>query len=129
MNTSEMPKVDMLNVAKNSRVQRRMIEGFAPDIGLSVIDYGRSLQLDTFYLRAQNQRDFYRDPSGKVRKEPFFHNSPCTIDKASASFLVPTVWHRDKQPVVFPYASKKDFLNPYNLVGTYAELTDNRYKR
>lgn len=130
MGTSELPKVDMLNVAKNSRRQRRMISGFAPDIGLAIIDYGRNLQLDTFYLRSQNQRDFYRDPSGKVRKEPFFNNSPCTAyDKASASFLAPTVYHRDKQPVVYPYAYKKDFLNQYNLVGTYAEVSDIRYKR
>lgn len=128
MNTSELPKVDMLNVAKNSRRQRRMIQGFAPE-GLTIINYGRNFELDTFYLRAQNQRDFYRDPSGKVRKEPFFNNSPCAYDKASASFLAQTVYHRDKQPVVYPYAYKKDFMNPYNLVGTYSEVTDTRYKR
>lgn len=128
MNTSELPKVDMLNVAKNSRRQRRMIQGFAPE-GLAVIDYGRNFQLDTFYLRAQDQRDFYRDPSGKVRKEQFFKHTPCGYDKASESFLAPTVYHRDKQPVVYPYTFKKDFLNPYNLVGTYSEFTDCRYKR
>ena len=130
MTTTEMPKVNMLAISKNSQRTRKMIKGFAPDIGLTIVDYGRNFELDAYYLLCQGQRDFYRDPSNKIRINPFFLNSPCgPFDHASASFLMPTRYHRDDQPVVYPYTYKKDFLTPFCMIGTYDEGSDVHFKR
>ncbi|XP_068140708.1 unconventional myosin-Vb [Drosophila tropicalis] len=81
MPTIIAPEVDMLQVSKSSQVQRRAILGFAPRIGLKVVDYGDLDRIDNFYLESQKYRDYYRDPNNQIKKPQRFtiHQGKCGI--------------------------------------------------
>ncbi|XP_065370743.1 uncharacterized protein LOC135962775 [Calliphora vicina] len=131
------PEVDMLLVSQSSRNQRKSIMNFAPRIGLAVVDYGRSQEIDNFYLDCQNFRDYYRDPYNKLPRPVVFkrHYGKCgsnrNPDKSSEQLLLPTRWVADRQPVTFPlnYSRHMSLDEGIRLGGLYDSASCIKYKR
>lgn len=66
MPKSYCPRPDQLIVSQDAKKLRNSISGFLPNIGLSMIDYGRSAEVDRFYISCQNHRDYYKDFTGRM---------------------------------------------------------------
>ncbi|XP_016979646.1 uncharacterized protein LOC108044983 [Drosophila rhopaloa] len=101
-----IPEVDMRIVARNAEVQRRGILGFAPRIGLSIVDYDDLDRIDSFYLQSQKFRDYYRDPHNRLHKPPRFqrHQGKCGIklDHSVGHLTQPIRWVEEQRPLVYP---------------------------
>ncbi|XP_013107150.1 uncharacterized protein LOC106086871 [Stomoxys calcitrans] len=130
------PEVDMLLVSRSSRNQRQSLKGFVPRIGLSVVDYGRVEEIDSFYMDCQNFRDYYRDPYNKLHRPPVFqqYNGKCgrrARDKCSELLLLPTQWVREAQPVLYPvdYGRQLHLNDGIKLSGFYDYTSCIKYKR
>lgn len=132
-----IPEVDMIKVAKNAEVQRRAILGFAPRIGLVIVDHGDLDRIDNFYLECQKYRDYYRDPHHKLHKPPRFrlHQGKCAIklDHSVQELTRPIQWVQEKQPVVYPLSRDTAMrlgmpMTPM-IRGTFDRKTSIAYKR
>ncbi|XP_052853828.1 uncharacterized protein LOC128263142 [Drosophila gunungcola] len=101
-----IPEVDMRIVAQNAELQRRAILGFAPRIGLSIVDYDDLDRIDNFYLECQKFRDYYRDPHNKLHKPSRFrqHQGKCGIklDHSVQHLTQPIRWVEEQRPLVYP---------------------------
>ncbi|XP_075147065.1 uncharacterized protein LOC142221286 [Haematobia irritans] len=129
------PKVDMLLVSRNSRNQRQSLRGFVPRIGLSVVDYGRVDEIDTFYTDCQNFRDYYRDPYNKLPRPVVFqkHYGKCGLRTRDGSdlLMLPIEWVRETQPVLYPlnYGRQLHLTDGIQLGGYYDFNPCIKYKR
>lgn len=136
MKTIHAPEADMLLVSKSSRNQRKSILNFAPKIGLSVVDYGRLDEIDTFYQECQNFRDYYRDPYNKLHRPLEFqkHHGKCGIkvrDKNTELLMLPVTWVRENVPVVYHIDYDRDVHldEGIKLGGFYDLASCIKYKR
>lgn len=130
------PDVDMLLVSRSSRNQRQSIRGFAPRIGLSVVDYGRVEEIDTFYMDCQNFRDYYRDPYNKLPRPTVFkkHYGKCGLrsrDKCSELLMLPVQWRCETQPVMYAvdYGRHLHLDEGIQLSGLHDKTSCIKYKR
>ncbi|ALC39256.1 CG43796 [Drosophila busckii] len=123
------PEVDMLAVSARSRKTRRAILGFAPRIGLSIVDYTETERSDNFYLECQNYRDYYRDPYNKLNKPDRFklHQGRCGIklDKSVEELMKPADWVTERQPVVYPI----EYRSYMNLGIGFEEIFKGRFDK
>ncbi|KAH8357261.1 hypothetical protein KR200_009149 [Drosophila serrata] len=132
-----IPEVDMLKVSKNAEVQRRAILGFAPRIGLTIVDYGDLDRIDNFYLESQKYRDYYRDPHNKLHKPLRFslHQGKCAIklDTSVEQLTRPIIWTTERQPLVYPLsgdtAMHLGMSIPPMIRGTHAKSSSIAFKR
>ncbi|KAM7363674.1 uncharacterized protein ACRADG_000484 [Cochliomyia hominivorax] len=130
------PEVDMLLVSRSSRNQRKSISNFAPKIGLSIVDYGRSQEIDNFYLECQNFRDYYRDPYNKLPRPIEFmrHYGKCGrqyADKFTENLINPPIWVTEKQPLLYPLFNSTKHMTldkGMHLGGIYDANPCTRYK-
>ena len=130
------PEVDMLLVSRSSSNQRKSIMNFAPRIGLSVVDYGRSAEIDNFYISCQNFRDYYRDPYNKLPRpiefKRFFGKcgNRCP-DRNTELLMKPTQCVREKQPIIYPlnYGRNLTLDEGIRLGGQYDPGSCIKYKR
>ncbi|KAH8335232.1 hypothetical protein KR067_005832 [Drosophila pandora] len=132
-----IPEVDMLKVATNADVQRRAILGFAPRIGMVIVDYDDLDRIDNFYLQCQKYRDYYRDPHHKIHKPTRFrqHQGKCAIrlDRTVEELTQPIRWVEERKPVVYPEVRSTSMrlgvpLMP-QILGRYDKCTSMAYKR
>ncbi|ALC46384.1 CG13110 [Drosophila busckii] len=135
MGTRAIPEVDMINASRSLRQQRKAILGFAPNIGLSFVNY-RSMELvDNFYLDCQNHRDYFRDPYDKLHRPPIFRyqQGSCGMkpDYNAEALVAPTKWVVERKPVVYPEQYSRHLnLDGSIRIGAYcASKSDNRFKR
>lgn len=75
-------------------------------VHLNIIDYQRMRDIDRFYCLCQEQRDFYKDHSGRVRCVPFFKEyskeyepKSITSDFANQKVVYKTIEH----PIFYSY--------------------------
>lgn len=136
MSFIKTPEVDMLQVAKSSQNQRKSLRGFAPEVGLSIVDYGRLYDIDQFYIDCQHFRDYYRDPYNKLPRPSEFkrHHGKCglrTRDKCSELLMLPVNWVRETPPVIYPlnYGRQLSLNEGIKLTGQYDWTSCIKYKR
>lgn len=137
MPRSYNPRPDMPFVSQDARKLRNSISGFLPNIGLSMIDYGRSADIDRFYLLCQNHRDAYKDFSGKIHPIPEFCKSEKKYasrpDPTSIYVMQPINYMIEQRPVVYPLTTSRRG-RPHNdgmainLVGRYNDRSCVLYK-
>lgn len=138
MPKSYSPKPDVLLVSQDAKKLRNNIFGFLPTIGLSMIDYGRSAEIDKFYILCQNHRDFYKDYTGRTPLVKEFIRFP----KKYASRPHPTEvyvaqpmrYMVEPRPVVYPETVQrrgrpKEDGTQINVYGRYAARSCIKYKR
>jgi len=58
-------------VAQKAICSKKCIE--TPNIRSPGVDFNRRLELQRFYQKCQNHRDYYLDKTGKVHPDPFFY--------------------------------------------------------
>ncbi|XP_016967594.1 uncharacterized protein LOC108036120 [Drosophila biarmipes] len=106
MRNEPIPEVDMRTVAQNAEVQRKGILGFAPRVGMVIVDYDDLDRIDNFYLESQKYRDYFRDPHNMLHKPPRFrqHQGKCGIklDHSVYHLTQPILWVEERQPLVYP---------------------------
>lgn len=136
MTSVVVPEVDMLVVARSSQHQRKSIRGFAPRIGLSVVDYKRLDDIDDFYVESQNFRDYYRDPYNKLNRPVVYmkHYGTCGrhyIDKCSQLLMQPIIWVKESKPIICPvkYSRGLNLDDGIQLAGRYDTTPCIKYKR
>ncbi|XP_017060615.1 uncharacterized protein LOC108100973 [Drosophila ficusphila] len=129
MNKEPIPEVDMWQVAKNAEVQRRAILGFAPRIGLVIVDYDDLDRIDSIYLQCQKLRDYYRDPHNKLHKPTGFqpHRRKCGIkvDQSVQHLTQPIRWVEERRPVVYPFPRDTSM----NLGSPIVPMISGRYSK
>lgn len=136
MKSIVVPEVDMMAVARSSQLQRKCIRGFAPRIGLTVVDYKRLDDIDDFYIESQNFRDYYRDPYNKLdRPVPYRkHYGTCGrhyIDKCSPPLMQPIIWVKESKPIICPvkYSRELNLDEGIRIGGLYDITSCIKYKR
>lgn len=132
------PRADMLLVAPDAKKLRASIGLFLPSIGLSMINYGRTGEVDRFYLDCQLHRDYYKDASGKTARQPGFER-PAVIYQSRPNPNDVYVWQpiryvRERRPVVYPLnvdrcRGSADGSKSIRLHGRTSGETDIKYKR
>lgn len=136
MKSIVVPEVDMLAVARSSQHQRKSIRGFAPRIGLTVVDYKRLDDIDDFYIESQNFRDYYRDPYNKLNRPVTYskHYGTCgrhMIDKCSPLLMQPITWVQESKPIIcsVKYGRNLNLDEGIQLGGRYDITSCIKYKR
>lgn len=132
------PKADMLLVSTDAKKLRNNLTKFLPNIGLSMINYGRSSEIDKFYNICQQHRDYYKDHSGKIHKVPGFDFAEKQFasrpEPTSIYVKQPIYYMTERRPVVYPLTierrgrPKNDAIK-IDLKGTYYPQTCIKYKR
>ncbi|XP_017068585.1 uncharacterized protein LOC108106175 [Drosophila eugracilis] len=106
MKGETVPEVDMRIVAQSAEIHRQGILGFAPRIGLGIVDYSELDRIDNFYMESQKYRDYYRDPHNIMHKPDVFqrHQGKCGIkmDVTVQNLTEPIRWVEERRPVVYP---------------------------
>ena len=117
-----------MSVSKNMQKIRNQ-KGFQPDhITSSVINYRRMKEIDEFYNLCQAHRDYYKDRTGKIRKNPFFEmpqRKYHALSNPTFDYIKELVkYYRQDQPIVYPqimdrsaHIRSNTFL--FNLDGKY----------
>lgn len=100
------PRADMMLVSHDAKKLRNSLSGFLPNIGLSMVDYGRSADIDRFYVACQTHRDFYKDFTGKLRPAPGFERPERHYESRPSPTDVyvklPLRYPIERRPVVYP---------------------------
>lgn len=88
----------------DGKQMRSNLIGFEPP-GLSMIDYARTNEIDAFYIACQKHRDYYKDISGRLVKDPYFVLHPRLFSKPTPILPLynqPDKYMVERRPVVFP---------------------------
>lgn len=93
-------------VSQDAKKLRNSISGFLPNIGLSMVDYGRSAAVDRFYISCQNHRDYYKDFTGRAlrvaefeRPQRQYQSRPTPTD---VYVWQPIQFMVERRPVTYP---------------------------
>lgn len=138
MPKSYCPRPDILLVSQDAKKLRNSISGFLPNIGLSMIDYGRSAENDKFYILCQSHRDYYKDFTGRTNRVKEFEipkhlyaSSPLPTD---VYVTQPMYYMTELRPVTYPLTTQRkgrpatDGL-AIKLSGQYSLPPCTKYKR
>lgn len=132
------PRADILLVSQDAKKLRNSISGFLPNIGLSMVDYGRSADIDRFYVACQQHRDFYKDFTGRIQRVPgferperHFQSRPNPTD---VYVKLPLRYPIERRPVVYPLTLERTGRPPgqgveIRLSGTYDMESCIKFKR
>lgn len=138
MPRSYCPRPQQNVVSLDARKLRNRISGFLPNIGLSMINYGRSAAIDRFYISCQNHRDYYKDFTGRMPRihefemgNKLFASRPSPTE---AYVSQPTYYIAERLPVVYPVTLQRrgrpasDGLR-IRMDGQFDATPCHRYKR
>ena len=138
MPKSYCPKADIMVVSKDAKKLRNSLSGFLPNIGLSMIDYGRSAEVDRFYLSCQNHRDYYKDFTGRMPRVEEFIISPkqfaSSPEPTNVYVQQPLYYLAERRPLVYPVTIERKGRPPndklsIDLSGQYNAVSCVKYKR
>lgn len=138
MPKSYCPRPDQLIVSQDAKKLRNSISGFLPNIGLSMIDYGRSGVVDRFYISCQNHRDYYKDFTGRMPRiaefemgQKLYASRPEPTD---VYVTQPIRYMVERRPVTYPVTLERrgrpanDGLT-IKMAGQYDAMPCLRFKR
>lgn len=138
MSRNYFPRADLLLIAPDAKKLRANVSNFLPNIGLSMIDYGRSADVDRFYLLCQMHRDYYKDQTGRTtrvagfeRPERRYQSRPNHNDVYMRQSITYTA---ERRPVVYPVTMQRSGRPPgdgltIRLAGRTSGNTCIKYKR
>lgn len=121
---------------ENSKILRKHITKFTPNVGLSIINYKRMGDIDKFYMDCQIHRDFYKDSTAKLRGIEYF-NIPLKEyatrpDLTSVYLTIPQDYHKLPQPIIYSLPLSQgpvSFNGIIDFKGTYNVPSCIKYKR
>lgn len=102
-----------------------------------MIDYGRSSEVDRFYILCQNHRDAYKDFTGRIHPIPEFDRPPKQYasrpDPTTVYVWQPIRYQVERRPVVYPLTTNRrgrpdNDGTKINLTGRYDDRSCVRYK-
>lgn len=125
----EVPQVNMLLISKNAMKYRNVCTRFLfNNINLSVFDYKRISEIDTFYNLCQQQRDYYRDPYNKLKKIDYFDKPSkkfeLCFDLTKIYLRQPTCYVEQIQPIV--YRTNFDLTSALKQTRNYSGIINSR---